>query len=443
MRLEPGTVLGSYRIVSELGRGGMATVYKAYQTALARNVAVKVLPEYFAEEPGFKERFQQEAIAVANLRHRNIPAVHDYGESDGVTYIVSEYIDGGTLTARLGKPLPLEYALQVLSAIGEALDYAHSRGVLHRDVKPSNVLLERDGTPVLADFGLAKMMASDKSRLTRTGMIVGTPEYMSPEQCEGDDVSPASDQYALGVVAYEMLTGRPPFVGPTPVAVILSQVKDPLPPPRSINPAIPESIGLVLQKALAKRSADRYGSCAEFVRELKRAAAEANVVPASGDSVVLGAVTEIEIEAVAPDVPEQDLIEQWAGPTPAEPEVGAGLSVDLGQSQAMAAAEAEQALQAMEIEPAPHAVEAEPAPPVEEIELAPPEVAAEPAPEACTLSRPDSPSPRNQPLATSAASTRAATQGRLVADREGPWSRRVAACSRWPGRAYLSRLFWF
>ncbi len=306
MKLEPGTALGSYRIISELGRGGMATVYKAYQASLARNVAVKVLPEYFADEPGFKERFQQEAIAVANLRHRHIPAVHDYGEADGVTYIVSEYIDGGTLTSHLGTPVPLEETIEVLEALAEALDYAHSKGVLHRDVKPSNVLLERDGTPVLADFGLAKIMASDMSRLTRTGTIVGTPEYMSPEQCEGENLTPAADLYALGVVAYEMLTGRPPFLGPTPLSVILAQVRDPLPPPRSVNPQLPESIERVLMKALAKRPEDRYATCTLFVRELAAATADAHETagatsapPALEEPQPAGAVIEAPLTMLA------------------------------------------------------------------------------------------------------------------------------------------------
>jgi eukaryotic-like serine/threonine-protein kinase len=268
MALEPGTNVGPYRIISELGRGGMATVYKAYQAALARNVAIKVLPTHFQGERGLKERFQQEAIAVANLRHRNIPAVYDYGETDGIIYIATEYIDGGTLSEQLGKPLPIEYAVEILTPVAAALDYAHSKGVLHRDVKPSNILLERDGTPVLSDFGLAKMMASGKTGLTQTGMIVGTPEYMSPEQCEGAELTPAADLYALATVAYEMLTGHPPFQAETPLAVIIAQVRNTLPPPRSINPELSEHVEQVLLKALAKHPGDRQTSCSRFVREL-------------------------------------------------------------------------------------------------------------------------------------------------------------------------------
>lgn len=273
MKLEAGTSIGPYRIVSELGRGGMATVYKAHQAALARYVAIKVLPEFFATEPGFKERFQQEAVAVANLRHPNIPAVFDYGETDGITYIVTEFVDGGTLTEQLGKPLPLEYAIEVLTPLAGALDYAHSRGVLHRDIKPSNVLLEHDGTPILSDFGLAKMMTGSPKGLTQSGMIVGTPEYMAPEQCAGTpDLTPAADLYALGVVAYEMLTGRPPFIADTPVAVIMAQINNTLPPPRQLNPDISEPVEKVLLKALAKEPKDRYRTCQIFIRELSEAA---------------------------------------------------------------------------------------------------------------------------------------------------------------------------
>src|ERR1051326_8917729 len=293
MKLEPGTDLGPYRIISEVGRGGMATVYKAYQPALARMVAVKVLPEYSVEEPGFQARFQQEAIAVANLRHPNIPAVYDYGETNGVVYIASEYIDGGTLTDQLGKPLPVEYAIEILTPIAAALDYAHSKGVLHRDVKPSNVLMERDGTPVLADFGLAKMMAPGHTNLTGTGMIMGTPQYMAPEQCEGQELTPAADLYALGVVAYEMLTGRPPFIAETPLAVMLAQVTNTLPPPRQVNPHISEPVEAVLLKALAKKPGDRYAGCTRFARALSEAAATAATKSSEVDHGTSGSMSSV------------------------------------------------------------------------------------------------------------------------------------------------------
>ncbi len=279
-------MLGPYRIDAELGRGGMATVFKAFQPSLARIVAIKVLPDFFADDADFKERFQQEAIAVAGLRHPSIPVVHDYGESDGTTYIVSEYVGGGTLTDRLGKALPVEDTVEMLRPVASALDYAHSKGVLHRDVKPSNILIDADGMPMLADFGLAKILGADSSRLTKTGTIVGTPEYMSPEQCGGESLTPASDIYALGVVAYEMLTGRPPFIGPTPVAVLVAQVKDPLPSPRSLNPDLTEGVERVLVRALAKNPTERYGTCGEFIAALSVAitAVESEGTPPQIDS---------------------------------------------------------------------------------------------------------------------------------------------------------------
>jgi len=271
VKLEPGTNLGPYRIVAEAGRGGMASVYKAHQAALARYVAIKVLPEFFATEPGFRERFQQEAVAVAQLRHPNILAIFDYGDTDGVTYIVTEFVDGGTLAEQMGKPLPLEYAVEILNPIAGALDYAHRRGVLHRDIKPSNVLLQHDGTPVLSDFGLAKMMMSSTQRLTQSGMIVGTPEYMSPEQCAGEELTPAADQYSLAVIAYEALTGRVPFTAATPVAVLMAQMQNALPPPRTINPDLSDGVAAVLLKGLAKEPGDRYKTCHQMVRALAAA----------------------------------------------------------------------------------------------------------------------------------------------------------------------------
>ena len=181
MKLEPGVRLGAYQILGELGRGGMATVYRAYQPTLEREVALKVLPDFLVEQPGFKARFHREAVAVARLQHPNILSVFDHGEQDGVTYIVSEYVEGGTLAARLGAPIQLDYCVRLLRPVADALDYAHSEGVVHRDVKPSNILLDRRGVPILSDFGLARVAESAESeRLTQTGAMVGTPTYMAP-----------------------------------------------------------------------------------------------------------------------------------------------------------------------------------------------------------------------------------------------------------------------
>jgi len=277
VKVAPGVRIGPYEVMEQVGRGGMATVYKAYHQALERMVAIKVLPDFLAEDPEFRERFRREAIAIARLRHPNILAVFDHGEFDGQPYIVTEFVEGGTFANELGRPLGMARALEVLGAVGSALDYAHQQGVVHRDVKPANILLTRDGKSVLSDFGLARMMTSTQ-RLTRLDMVVGTPEYMSPEQCASGDTGPASDEYSLGVVAFEALTGHPPYHADTPAAVMLAQMRSPLPAPRSVNPTLPPAVELALVKALAKEPGDRYPSCTAFVDALTATPAD---VPAT------------------------------------------------------------------------------------------------------------------------------------------------------------------
>jgi len=269
--LQPGTVIGPYRITERIGRGGMATVFKAHHDALARYVAIKVLPDFLAEQEGFEERFQQEAVAIAHLRHPSILAVYDYGEEDGNHYIVEEFVEGGTLSDRMGRVHSLEETVSILSPIASALDYAHARGVLHRDVKPSNIMLTADGTPILGDFGLAQMMGASDARLTLTGMIVGTPEYMAPEQCAGQDIEATADVYSLAVVAYQMLTGQVPFTAATPAAVIVAQMRAELPPPRSVNPNLSEASESALLKGLARQPADRWPTAGELVGALASA----------------------------------------------------------------------------------------------------------------------------------------------------------------------------
>jgi hypothetical protein len=267
--LVPGSQLGPYRLEDQVGRGGMGVVFKGYQAALARFVAVKVLPEHLASDEAFQARFRDEAIAIAGLRHPNIIAVFDYGQAEGSAYIVTEYVDGGTLHQQLGSALPVGYTVEMLAPIAAALDYAHSRGVIHRDVKPANILVGRDGRPMLSDFGLARMVLADRN-VTTTGLLLGTPNYMAPEQARGEPVG-ASDQYALGVVAYEMLTGRVPFSAPTPMAVVLAHQNDPLPPPRSINPDIPEAVEAAVRMAMDRDPAKRFRSATHFVRALSGA----------------------------------------------------------------------------------------------------------------------------------------------------------------------------
>src|ERR1051326_5028733 len=196
--------------MEQVGRGGLATVYKAYQHALERMVAIKVLPDVLAEDAEFKERFRREAIAIARLRHPNILTVFDHGEFDGQPYIVTEFVEGGTFAHELGKPIPMQRAKEVLGAVASALDYAHGNGVLHRDVKPSNILMTKDGKSVLGDFGLARMMTSTQ-RLTRLDMVVGTPEYSPPEECWGGPPAPPPDQSSFGVGGCGALPAPPPF----------------------------------------------------------------------------------------------------------------------------------------------------------------------------------------------------------------------------------------
>ena len=270
MSLAAGDALGGYCIVGPLGEGGMARVYRAYQPTLDRYVALKVLPAALGQDPAFRERFRREAQTVAALRHPNILVVYDWGEDAGLAYLVSELVDGGTLADRLGVPLPPIECLRLVRALASALDHAHGRGVVHRDVKPSNVLLHRDGTPVLSDFGVARMMEGS-SHLTSVGVLIGTPAYMAPESLEGAGASSAADIYGLGVVLYEMLTGGVPYHAETPAAVLLAHRDGPLPLPRERNPAIAEVVEAVVLKAMARRPQDRFRSGEEMARALEQA----------------------------------------------------------------------------------------------------------------------------------------------------------------------------
>jgi putative two-component system response regulator len=271
MPVHEGMTLGPYHVVERIGRGGMATVYRAYHAGLDRYVAIKVLPDFFAEDEAYRERFQQEARSIARLKHANILEVFDFGYDQGVIYLVMELVEGGTLADNLGRPMALQHVIRVLSQVADALDHAHARGILHRDIKPSNILLRIDGSPVLADFGLAKMAGSLR-RLTSSGTVMGTPEYMSPEQAADEALGPASDRYSLAVVAYEMLTGRVPFQADTPAATLLSHVTKAMPATRELKGELSAHLEDVLRRGLAKDPSQRYPSAAAFVGALKPAA---------------------------------------------------------------------------------------------------------------------------------------------------------------------------
>ncbi len=264
-----GHSLGNYQLVERLGQGGMATVYKAYEPALDRYVAIKVLPQFFARDPNFMNRFRREAKAVAQLNHPSIMPIYSYGEEGDITYIAMQFVPGGTLKQGKGQVYGPEEALQLVLPIVRALAYAHGRGIVHRDIKPSNVLISEDGWPILADFGLAKM-AEASQQLTGTGVGVGTPMYMSPEQGQGTGVDHRTDIYSLGIMLYEMLTGDVPFRADTPMAVVIKHMTAPLPMPRQANSDIPEALERVILKATAKSPEDRYQTADEMITALER-----------------------------------------------------------------------------------------------------------------------------------------------------------------------------
>ncbi|MBC8496450.1 MAG: protein kinase, partial [Chloroflexi bacterium] len=264
-----GHTLGAYQLTERLGQGGMATVYKAYEPALDRYVAIKVLPQFFARDPNFMNRFRREAKAVAQLNHPSIMPIYSYGEEGDITYIAMQYVPGGTLKQGRGQVYEPAEGIRLALPIVRALAYAHQRGIVHRDIKPSNVLLGENDWPVLADFGLAKM-AEASQQLTGTGVGVGTPMYMSPEQGQGTDVDHRTDIYSMGIMLYEMLTGDVPFRADTPMAVVIKHMTAPLPMPREANPGIPEALERIILKATAKSADDRYQTAEEMITALER-----------------------------------------------------------------------------------------------------------------------------------------------------------------------------
>jgi serine/threonine protein kinase len=267
-----GQTIGKYRIVAHLGRGGMAEVYKAYQPALDRYVALKLMHAFLASDQDFIGRFEREAKNVAALRHPNIIQVFDFDVHNGAPYMVMEYIEGGTLKShmedlsRAGTPLTLNEAVHTIREVGRALAYAHQRGMIHRDVKPANVLLDQGNRVILTDFGIAKILTGPS--FTMTGATVGTPAYMSPEQSLGRPGDHRSDLYSLGVMLYQLATGQLPYDADTPLAVMLKHVNEPLPLPRSFEPNLPEGIERVILKAMAKNPDDRFQSADDMLAHL-------------------------------------------------------------------------------------------------------------------------------------------------------------------------------
>jgi serine/threonine protein kinase len=272
MSFNVGENVGPYRIIEQLGQGGMATVFKAYHASLDRYVAIKVLHPAFGEDLSFEARFQREARVVAKLEHLNIVPIYDYAEHEKRPYLVMKFIEGNTLKARLDKgPLNSKEILAVVEAVGSALAYAHKRNVLHRDIKPSNVLVAEDGQIYLADFGLARIAQLGESTLSGD-MIIGTPQYISPEQAMGvKDLDERTDVYSFGVMIYEMVVGKVPFSADTPFSIIHDHIYSPLPLPHKVNPNVHQEVERVLLKALAKDRLDRYENVDQLVLAFREA----------------------------------------------------------------------------------------------------------------------------------------------------------------------------
>ncbi len=302
MPLRSGDYVGPYRIMAQVGQGGMATVYRAHHEQLDRMVAIKVMHQSMLEDASFHARFKREAQIVAMLEHPNIVPVYDYSEHEGQPYLVMKFIEGRSLKQELSTALPsLERIVYILSAVADALTYAHNRGVLHRDVKPSNIVLEGDQHPYLTDFGLARIAHTGESSMSRDTLI-GTPNYISPEQAKGTrELDARTDIYSLGVVLYELMVGRVPFIADTPYAVIHDHIYAPLPMPAVVNPDIPPEVELVLVKALAKRPADRYSSAVEMLNDFKQALTDSGLAGLSPNRI------EIATESIARIRAEQEL----------------------------------------------------------------------------------------------------------------------------------------
>ncbi|MEW5957771.1 MAG: FHA domain-containing serine/threonine-protein kinase [Chloroflexota bacterium] len=268
-----GEIFGGYELKELVGTGGMACIYKGYDETLSRWVAIKVVPVYAAggAEEILLARFRQEARAIAALRHRNILTIYGYGEEAGWAYIVMEYVPGGSLKDRLesGQPFSWEQALNVVIPVAQALAFAHERGVIHRDIKPANILLPQEDWPLLADFGLAKMEHATRPNLTMPGQVLGTMAYAAPEQIQEGIIDARVDIYSLGIVLYELLTGRLPFKGGTAFDFLMARLTDPPLPLLKANPHVDPLFVPIMDKALAQNPNARYQTMIEFYEALR------------------------------------------------------------------------------------------------------------------------------------------------------------------------------
>jgi serine/threonine protein kinase len=288
-----GKQLGNYQIIAEIGRGAMGTVYRAYDPRLQREVAIKILRPGLTNDPNVVQRFQREAVTAANLRHPNIVIVHDVGTAEGYQYIVMELLRGHTLTREIGErgALALHRATHMLDQLASALDYAHQQGLVHRDVKSSNVIVGHNDDVTLTDFGLVKALEGPGRTLTQAGAALGTLNYMAPEQVAGEPVDRRVDIYALGVLAFEMFTGTLPFQRESPYQTIADIMHAPPPSPLQLNPALDRGVEAVLQRALAKDPAQRFSTASQLTQALHRlrAASGLQLVSSGGQHVPLRA----------------------------------------------------------------------------------------------------------------------------------------------------------
>jgi serine/threonine protein kinase len=283
---QPGQWLGKYQIVGEIGRGGMATVYKAFDPGLQRHVALKVLSVRLSSDDQIMRRFEREATTAANLKHANIVIIHDVGNADGFQFLVMELLEGRTLREEIRAvgALPLTRVVPIAAQVAGALDYAHQHGLIHRDVKPSNIILGANDHATLTDFGLVRAMSG--SRLTEVGSALGTLDYMPPEQLSGEEVDWRSDVYSLGVVVYESLTARMPFSADTPYTLMRQVMYEPPPPLSRIMPQLSRSVDRVVAQALAKAPGDRFRTAGEFASALYQTLAgeELDLTDATGQA---------------------------------------------------------------------------------------------------------------------------------------------------------------
>jgi serine/threonine protein kinase len=298
MALQPGQPIGDrYTLVGRLGGGGMADVWLADDNMLGRRVALKFLHERFAQDASFVERFRREAHAAAGLQHPNVVGVYDRGETDGRYWIAMEYVEGASLKDLIARGLTVGESVEIVRQVLAGTKFAHERGIIHRDLKPQNVLVDREGRARVADFGIARAGASE---ITQTGSVLGTAQYLSPEQAQGHETDARSDLYSIGVLLYECLTGRVPFEADSPVAVALKQISEPPRRPSELNPQIPPALDAVVLQALAKDPANRFQNADQFI-----AALDAAEVDPSGGTALAAAVAE------APPLLVEDWDEPW------------------------------------------------------------------------------------------------------------------------------------